>query len=330
MFKLKEKVRPAFNFLVSFVIERHLLICRARSLSLLKMISLFPKRAQRKAISVIGDELSVNVSVKKYAKCAYKNCENFENQEVVLLAHWDQEKIIDPYVLYAATHLKKCGKKIILCSANPVKIEENLKIFSAIIYRICPGYDFTSWKCAFEIFPSLFNAKEITFTNDSIFSPIGSYENVYNTMKKIDCDYWGIILSRGGLLPHLQSFFLVFREKAVSSSAFNQFISAIKINSNKEVAVKYEYMLAVWLELNGLHAACFRPYFKCLPFKTNLNIFWYEIISDQIPLLKRSLLKKIHNEPRLKLLANKYNYPYHLINNYYNRTNGSKEESAAQ
>lgn len=151
------------------------------------------------------------------------------NSEAALLAHWDPENIVDPYVLHMAHHLKQLGKKVILCSAAPLTtLPQETDIFDAIVCRTCAGYDFTSWKAAFEAFPSLYDAKEVTLCSDRVFAPIGSYAPVYQTMASIPCDFWGMTFSHE-IMPHMQSFHLVLRKRALQHPAFKNFIAAVAI-----------------------------------------------------------------------------------------------------
>ena len=56
---------------------------------------------------------------------------------------------------------------------------------SAVVARHCPGYDFTSWKAAFTCFPSLYRAREVVLTNDSVFAPFGSFGPVHEAMAAV-------------------------------------------------------------------------------------------------------------------------------------------------
>jgi hypothetical protein len=75
---------------------------------------------------------------------------NYAGLRVALIAHWDPQRIIDPYVFYYARHLKEIGYSTILCSADEIKELDNSKnILDAVIYRGNEGYDYSSWKSAF-------------------------------------------------------------------------------------------------------------------------------------------------------------------------------------
>lgn len=295
---------------------------KSRRISLLHAISIFPFKARYKARVLIGNYLEKSYSLDGAYIIPYGSKNNFFNDQVVLLAHWDPENIVDPYVLHMASHLKQLGKKVILCSAAPLTaMPQYADCLDAIICRTCQGYDFTSWKAAFEAFPSLYEAQEITLCNDSVFAPIGSYISMYHTMSTIVCDFWGMTFSYE-VMPHMQSFHIVLRKKALQHPAFKKFIEAIKANGNRENAVGYEVRFSLWLELNGLRAGCYRPYNLYTKMSANPTIRWKTCLRHGIPLLKRELFKsqgRIVPLPAWREEVEKYHYPAQLICNYFYR-----------
>lgn len=295
---------------------------RSQRISLLRTLSLLPFQARRKARCLIGHYLEGSCSLSGAYTIPHSNERNFADEEVVLLAHWDPENIVDSYVLYMARHLKQLGKKIILCSAAPLAaLPQETDIFDAIVCRTCAGYDFTSWKAAFEAFPSLYEAAEVTLCNDSVFAPIGSYAPVYQTMASIPCDFWGMSFSHE-IMPHMQSFHLVLRKKALQHTAFKHFIAAVAINDNRDIAVGYEVRFSLWLELHGLKAGCYRPYNLHTKIAANPTVRWEKCLRDGIPLLKRELFKAngcISALPAWQDEVEKYHYPAYLISEYFHR-----------
>lgn len=295
---------------------------KSRRISLLRALSIFPSQACRKAHCLIGHYLEEPCSLNGAYTIPYGNEKNFANSEVALLAHWDPENIVDPYVLYMARHLKQLGKQVILCSAAPLTtLPQETNIFDAIVCRTCAGYDFTSWKAAFEAFPSLYEAKEVTLCNDSVFAPIGSYAPVYQTMASISCDFWGMTFSYE-VMPHMQSFYLVLRKKALQHPAFKKFILAVAADNNRDIAVGYEVRFSLWLELHGLTAGCYRLYNLHTKIAANPTVRWEKCLRDGIPLLKRELFKAkgcISALPAWQGEVEKYPYPAHLISDYFHR-----------
>lgn len=295
---------------------------KSRCISLLRPLSLFPSQARRKARFLIGQYLEGSCSLNGAYTILYGDEMDCTNSEAALLAHWDPENIADPYVLHMAHHLKQLGKKVILCSAAPLTtLPQETDIFDAIVCRTCAGYDFTSWKAAFEAFPSLYDAKEVTLCSDRVFAPIGSYAPVYQTMASIPCDFWGMTFSHE-IMPHMQSFHLVLRKRALQHPAFKNFIAAVAINNNRDMAVGYEVSFSLWLELHGLTAGCYRPYNLYSSITVPLGARWKKYLRDGVPFLEREIFKSqggIVALPAWQGEVEKYHYPAHLISDYFHR-----------
>lgn len=295
---------------------------RSRRISLLRDLSLFPSRARRKAVSLIGGCLDDSCPPAGAYVVPHGGERNFSREEVVLLAHWDAENIVDPYVLYMADQLGRLGKKVVLCSASPPEtLPQGMDCFAAIVCRTCAGCDFTSWKAAFEAFPSLYDAGEVTLCSDGAFAPVGSYASVYRTMASIACDFWGMTLSHE-VMPHMQRCHLVLRERALRHPAFRRFMASIAATDKPNAAVGYEVRFSLWLELHGLRAGCYRPYNLLRKTAVDPMHRWKKCLRDGIPLLKRELFSaegRIAALPAWQDEVEKYGYPARLINDYFHR-----------
>ncbi len=249
--------------------------------------------------------------------------------KVALIAHWDPDSIVDPYVLYYIQSLKNLGYIIILISTRPVDISDSdVMNLDSILWRNCPGYDFTSWKAAFEYYPSLFEASEILITNDSIFGPIYPLSDIHNKMSQQKYDFWGLFASNEELM-HIQSYYIVFQSKTIKSQAFYDFFDSVDTIDDKEKVIKeYELGLTRWLQCHGLIAGAylssddFPPIFHG---QSLIHTLWRQSIRDfKIPFIKRDLIAKKNwwflTQDWEKELQ-KTNYPVGLIKNYFNRLN---------
>lgn len=227
---------------------------------------------------------------------------DFTGSRVAIIAHWSKDGSIAPYVAFFLRCLKEQGWRILLaCGREPYSGQGILRLCDAVVFRNCPGYDFTSWKAAFEMFPSLFAAEEILLANDSIFAPIGSLAHVHQAMESVTCDFWGLVASRERL-RHLQSYYLVFRAATIRHPAFAAFWNAVDCISDKfETILRYELVLSPWLSYQGLAPAAYVP-FQALP-DTNINpsyYFWRELLAlYHAPILKRDLVRTYRDHPTL-------------------------------
>ena len=255
-----------------------------------------------------------STSIISSCEIVYCNSNDFASCKVVLLAHLDQQSLIDPYVIYQAKHLRSLGKKIILCSANLLtELPQEKNIFDVIVCRTCAGNDFTSWKVCLELFPSLYKAEEITLCNDSVFGPFGSYKHIYDSMTAIKCDFWGITYSIEKI-PHLQSYHIVCLKNTINSKAFKDFFNAVPFENNKDTKVKLELFFSLWLELHGLKCGCYRK----LNSKISLLKHPTLMLDNGVPIVKRKVFK-FSTWIRWQNDLKKYNYPLQLITNYFYR-----------
>jgi lipopolysaccharide biosynthesis protein/glycosyltransferase involved in cell wall biosynthesis len=256
-------------------------------------------------------------------QCQHGADASFNGQRVAVLAHWDPDAVVDPYVIYYLAHFKELGWSTVLISGKAVTLTEDLtQVIDAVLYRTCPGYDFTSWKGALEYFPSLREAEELILTNDSVFAPVGSLAPIHSAMQEIECDYWGPVGSREHT-PHLQSYYLVFRRKALRHEAFARFWAGVQPDANRKHAINCETILSPWLALNGLQPAVYAPIPPLNDEITNpSHDSWKKLIEIGIPFFKRELLKE---NARNAIIADCMDvladagYPIHLIANYLKR-----------
>lgn len=292
-----EGVLPVFYYVQKFIKKKVVQLAvrtdKPATISFLKQLSRNPAVAQKKTLALIGDQFTALHSSEGQYEVLAGNAVNFSQQQVVLVAHWDPENVVDSYVKHLCRHFKELDKMVVLCSANTL----HESVFSpewadAIVCRKCSGYDFTSWKVAVEAFPSLYSAEELTLCNDSVFAPVGSYAPVYDAMASVECDFWGMTSSRQ-VMPHLQSFHLVFKKRALGHSAVRQFFSAVACRSDRSAAIDFELRLGMWLELHGLQPGAFIPFLPKLGGAVNPTLrYWKQLLDWGCPIFKREHLTK--------------------------------------
>lgn len=246
-----------------------------------------------------------------------------------VLAHWDPQGIVDPYVLYLAQAIHDLGYAVILVS-DSFNVATNEAVFAAELRRESAGYDFASWRVAFETYPFLFDADEVLLLNDSIFGPIWPLAPIHECMSALPCDWWGLSESQDPFL-HMQSYYLVFRKAVLMSPLFRQFWQAVGDETDHDtVVMKYEEGLSRQLHNGVLRCGAYvspeqfvnnrsrkrRPY-------TPLYVYWRTLIRRfQFPVIKRDILLGKHpwNDIcgwRRELAGTPY--PVELIEAYFKR-----------
>lgn len=271
-------------------------------------------------------DIGAKNSISQFMNVVYDNVIDYSNKRVAIIAHWDPGALIDPYVIYYLKNLKEIGYYTILTTDRyldfPIHIKSSV---DAIVWRSCPGYDFTSWKGALECFSSLYDAEELLFTNDSIFAPMNPLSPIHDEMNSMDCDFWGLSESRT-FVPHLQSFYLVFRANAVRHISFKEFWGTVGITDDKEEVVsRYELTLTAWFCRHGLKAAAYiTP--DSLPGMVEIGpvyLYWRQLLRHyHFPCVKRDVLAGKHWWMYLdnwKEEISSTGYPVDLISNYFDR-----------
>ena len=252
-----------------------------------------------------------------------------EHRRYAVLAHWDPQGVLDPYVLYLARAIQELGYAVILVS-DSLDAATGEDVFAAELRRTSPGYDFASWRVAFEQYAFLFEADEVLLLNDSIFGPLWPLGPVHKRMDALSCDWWGLSESEDPFL-HMQSYYLVFRSTVLRSSLFRDFWQAVGSETDHDtVVMKYEEGLS-----HQLHNGVFRcgayvspeQFVNVRPAKrrpyTPLYMYWRTLLRRfRFPVIKRDILLARHpwNHTRgwRKELA-RTEYPVALIDAYFRR-----------
>ena len=157
-----------------------------------------------------------------------------DKNRVCVFAHYDRDDLIDEYIYYYLHELLTVVQKLVFVTVSDIDIDaikrlKNLNI--DVIKRENIGYDFYSYKVGIESL-DLEEYDELLICNDSVYGPFFSIKNIFNEMKNIECDFWGMTDS-GMYVYHLQSYFIVFRSNVFQSVTFQKFWDELSIIDDK-------------------------------------------------------------------------------------------------
>ncbi len=220
---------------------------------------------------------------------------------------YDKENIVDKYIGYILKELKNCVTYLIVVY-NGKEIQygkEHLEYADEIFFRENKGYDAGGYKdalCSYIGWNTVFKYDELILLNDSFFGPIYPIENIFNCIKNINVDFWGITRHPAGkqngidLKSHIQSYFICFRQNVIQSKEFFDFWNFMVYPETFQKAVDdFELKLNEVLEQAGflgttLMELCNFPVLV----KENENpylLYSLELIRDgKIPFFKRKSL----------------------------------------
>lgn len=263
------------------------------TLELLPGLNAGDSAAIAEASRLLDDFPGQDVSIAGEYVCVYGAGTDFSGSTTAVVAHWDPQGIVDPYVVHMCRALRSLGWKVVLSSHSGLRQSEKesdpAEWADAILYRTCSGYDFTSWKAALHCFPSLLRCNELILCNDSVFGGIGSYAPMHDAMRDLSCDFWGVTASRE-ILPHVQSYYFVFRQSALQHESFMKFFAAVPLSDDRDLAISFEVRLALWLSMHGLRPGVYAPV-AGVPDSCNPSLdLWRKLLAHNVPMLKKALL----------------------------------------
>ena len=245
-------------------------------------------------------------------------------KRLAIFAFYNGKGLINDYVVTYLKYLKEVSDNIIFVADNEPNVKELSKIYPLVshIESYHHGeYDFGSYKIGFKYAKGhylLDDVDEIILCNDSCFC-VDSLKPAFDKMATSSCDFWSMTASNE-YEPHLQSFFLVVKEKLFNSEVFSNYLDNVKhLDSFLEIVNTYEIPLKKTFEKEGFKSA---SYIKA-PKKNNPTFFPIKCMKVKMPLIKRKIFTESYacKESLLEVilyLKIKHNAKYKEILSYFN------------
>lgn len=186
-----------------------------------------------------------------------------------VFAGYNADATIHPYVISYLKGLNEVTDGVVYIADSGLSPKEAEKLKDLTIHyenKRHGEYDFGSYKRGYEWLKKngyLDNADELIFANDSTYAPMKSFKPMFAAMeKRPELDFWGD-LQNTRFVPHVQSYFMVFRRRVIQSKLFNDFISSVeKQVHNSLYILKYEVNLTPTLAKAGYKWDSYMPYKK--------------------------------------------------------------------
>lgn len=175
-------------------------------------------------------------------------------RRLAVSAHYDPDGFVAPHVRRHIEALRSAFDELVVVTTAALTAESRkwMSERARLIERTNEGYDFYSYKVGLES-SNLQDFDEVAICNDTYVGPLRPYPEILEAMAGVDADFWGLAGS-AQIAPHVQSFFLTFRQSALRSEAFSDFWRDMKpISTRYKVIRRYEVGLS-----RTLHAAGFR------------------------------------------------------------------------
>ena len=229
-----------------------------------------------------------------------------EHQSFALLVTYAPKGLISETTVYYLQQLRQTSIHVVLCvhvddDQLSFQDHESLKLADAILVRKNMGFDFALWASALSVFPKLWQARQIIFTNDSILGPFATFDPLVHSLNKHPADFIALTDSHQ-LRYHAQSFFFVLQNQALNNPVVRSFWGQVLSFQTKQDVIN-AYELNLW-EVMTSHAQLQSDIiYRTLDLKsldepsTSLNFNpthqkWKELIAKGFPFVKSELLQK--------------------------------------
>jgi lipopolysaccharide biosynthesis protein len=187
-------------------------------------------------------------------------------KRAVILAHYDRDGIVDPYVIRALHSYREIADRLVLVSASASSLPAELTtVVDDFLPRANVGYDFCSWRDGIARLADPQQFDEIVCANDSVYGPLSDLSAVMTDSRVAGADFWGMVMSaqRG---DHVQSWFFAMRRRAIESSVFGEFWESVEPQSSKEQVIDcYEVGLTEAFAAAGFRVAALYDGRQCGP-----------------------------------------------------------------
>lgn len=151
---------------------------------------------------------------------------------------FDERGIVDDYILFKLSELRKHVGNIFVISNSPLDAEARSRlepVADIVRERQNVGYDVWGYKDALEQigWDALAAFDEVILMNYTFFGPIFPFSEMFDAMDARQCDFWGIsghreiipnpYTGKGSLPLHIQSHFIAIRQPMLSSPEFRSY-----------------------------------------------------------------------------------------------------------
>ena len=223
----------------------------------------------------------------------FKALEPVEDAVAALFVAHCPDGVLKPNVAPYIEALVEAGVKVVLIVAadRPFGIDPALAArLSGGFVRENRGYDFAAWAHVMRAEPRLFAAETLLIVNDSLLGPSSTPELLggLDRVRESKADVVGATDS-WEFGWHLQSFFVAFKRRALSTVAMQGFFAAVRSLDDKDQVIRaYEVRLAAAMQEGGLACEALFPSAD----GANQTLFhWRGLIDAGFPFVKTMTLR---------------------------------------
>lgn len=219
--------------------------------------------------------------------------EKRDKRTLAIVSVYDRDGIIEDYFIFYLSSLRAVTDRLIVAANGKLTEEGRKRLLSMadeVYRRPNTGFDFGAYKDVLKNYlkpGELKQYQELILCNDTCYGPFVPFTEIFARMEEGDAEFWSINYIEDSLLPHFQSYFMVFSGGAIQLLA--DFLES-EVDSgtvNPVQACGYEHGLSETILSSGIRTDYYTSKRKGYH---NLDIFGapdYAIELLDFPLLKR-------------------------------------------
>lgn len=251
-------------------------------------------------------------------------------KRLCIFCFYDSKGIVDKSVEYLLGELVLNSDRLVIVVNSNIEDDskKTLETYSKdVVVRENAGYDAGAYKFAIFKYLKIEEIRqydELILCNDTFIGPFIPLKDIFDTMEKRECDWWGINGVDWTFMPVIQSYFLAFNKSIIQDDKFFKYWQD-NIDEHthclEDVYAQFETGLFYYLTQTEK-----KKYSVYVP-ENNCNIYTSVSISIKkygIPLIKKKVLKKYTDNQddimdSLKYLCDMHCYPVENIIDYIQR-----------
>lgn len=228
--------------------------------------------------------------------------QSYPVRRLCIFSFHDTQGIVDDYVIYFLKEIEQHVERILFYSNGPLT-EASIGALQGIAHEVLirpqGGLDVLTYKAGLEhiAFNDDHFYDEVLMVNHTCYGPIYPFAELFDAMKKRDCDFWGVTAhigmantpatEIGGTSYYIHTNFMAVRSKMLSSPAFRDYWNALTAHPGHEEAISgHEIRFTEHFTALGFKGD---TYLDCRKYSTHypalLDID--EMLIDRNPLLER-------------------------------------------
>lgn len=249
---------------------------------------------------------------------------------LLVYVHFNPYHRLSDHVVYQLEQLRPLFSQVVLLSNSSLaqgdydRLSET-GLFDHFIQRQNKGFDFAAWRDGLEYvgFQQIGQYDSVTLMNDTCFGPLWDLTPIYERFDQDSAvDFWGMTNHRPeeGVVEHLQSYFIVYKQQVLVSQVFQDFWSSIQEFADvQEVINHYEMAATQQLQHAGFrYGVVFDTIDVPLTNDWPPNFSLYHptaLLHERVPLFKVKI-PEVHNAIApylLATIARESDYPLELM-----------------